>query len=91
MVNLKFTLTPEASVRLHDVLVCLAKFDESVSLEARHDRVSTSQIGHNGQLSLFQIALGHHPQFIQVGICVFHVGRAEVLREVCLFWRRTGD
>lgn len=40
MVALNFTLQPEALAALHDVLVCLGKFSESVSIEARRERVS---------------------------------------------------
>ncbi len=39
MPTLTFTLTPEGVVRLHDVIVCLAKFSESVSVEARRNTV----------------------------------------------------
>ena len=40
MALLKFSLSPEATVRIHDLLLCLAKFGDSVCLEARSDRVS---------------------------------------------------
>lgn len=40
MAHLSFSLLPDALVRLHDVLTCLAKFDESVALEAEYDLVS---------------------------------------------------
>ena len=36
---LAFTLDDEDVVRVHDAVLCLAKFGEQVSLEARHDRV----------------------------------------------------
>jgi hypothetical protein len=39
MVVLKFTLTPEASSRLHDILTCLAKFSDTVSIEAQKENV----------------------------------------------------
>lgn len=39
MHTLAFTLSPEGVVRVHDAVVCLSKFSESVSLEARHDKV----------------------------------------------------
>ena len=39
MVVLKFTLTPEAASKIHDLLVCLGKFSETVAIEARRDRV----------------------------------------------------
>lgn len=39
MVVLNFTLTPEAASKVHDLLVCLGKFDETVLLEARREKV----------------------------------------------------
>ncbi|KAL1390624.1 Rad9-domain-containing protein [Phyllosticta capitalensis] len=44
MVSLAFTLLPEALTTLHDALVCLSKFSESVSLEARRDRLSLTAL-----------------------------------------------
>jgi len=41
---LNLTLAPEAVARLHDALVCLGKFSESVSIEARRDKVSTLSV-----------------------------------------------
>ena len=40
MVVLNFTLTPEAASKIHDVLVCLGKFSDTVAIEARRERVS---------------------------------------------------
>lgn len=39
MAVLTFTLTPEALGRLHDALVCLGKFSETVSIEATQSRL----------------------------------------------------
>lgn len=39
MVVLNFTLTPEAASKIHDILVCLGKFSETVAIEARRERV----------------------------------------------------
>lgn len=39
MAILIFTLSPEGISKLHDALVCLGKFSESVSIEASHDKV----------------------------------------------------
>ena len=41
MYLLSFTLSPEAVVRVHDAVLCLAKFSEVVSLEARPDHVGS--------------------------------------------------
>ncbi|KAJ4993891.1 hypothetical protein SVAN01_00368 [Stagonosporopsis vannaccii] len=38
MVVLNFTLTPEAASKIHDLLVCLGKFSETVAIEARRER-----------------------------------------------------
>ncbi|KAF1982238.1 hypothetical protein K402DRAFT_206345 [Aulographum hederae CBS 113979] len=40
MVTLDFTLTPEASGRVHDALTCLSRFSDSVSLEARREKLT---------------------------------------------------
>ncbi|KAF2761093.1 Rad9-domain-containing protein [Pseudovirgaria hyperparasitica] len=40
MVALKFTLAPDAAARVHDILTCLARFSETVSIEARPDGLS---------------------------------------------------
>lgn len=42
MAHLSFSLLPNALIRLHDALICLAKFSESVALEAEYDLVSLS-------------------------------------------------
>lgn len=39
MVALNFALQPEALAVLHDALICLAKFSDAVSIEARRDKV----------------------------------------------------
>ena len=39
MHTLDFILNLEGVVRVHDAVLCLAKFSEVVSLEARKDRV----------------------------------------------------
>ncbi|KAF1947826.1 hypothetical protein EJ02DRAFT_507634 [Clathrospora elynae] len=38
MVVLNFTLTPEAASKIHDLLVCLGKFNDTVAIEARRER-----------------------------------------------------
>ena len=37
---LKFTLSPQAVVRVYDAVLCLAKFSEIVSLEASAEKVT---------------------------------------------------
>ncbi|KAF1842411.1 uncharacterized protein K460DRAFT_380268 [Cucurbitaria berberidis CBS 394.84] len=38
MVVLNFTLTPQAASKLHDLLVCLGKFSDTVAVEARREK-----------------------------------------------------
>jgi hypothetical protein len=40
MAVLSFSLTPEATGRIYEALVCLAKFGEAVAIEARGDKAS---------------------------------------------------
>ena len=42
MPTLGFTLGPEGVVRIHDAVLCLAKFSDTVGLEASSDRVGCS-------------------------------------------------
>jgi hypothetical protein len=44
MAVLTFTLSPEAVGKMHDALICLGKFNESVSLEATRDHVSSLKV-----------------------------------------------
>lgn len=44
MATLSFSLSPQALIQLHDALICLSKFDETVVMEAEYDLVSTSLI-----------------------------------------------
>jgi hypothetical protein len=39
MVVLNFALMPEAASKVHDLLVCLGKFSETVAIEARREKV----------------------------------------------------
>jgi hypothetical protein len=41
MTTISLSLAPPALVRLHDVLICLAKFSDTVAIEAEHDLVNT--------------------------------------------------
>ncbi|KAK5718637.1 hypothetical protein LTR15_008370 [Elasticomyces elasticus] len=44
MTVLSFSLTPEATGCLYDALVCLAKFGETVALEARNDKLTVTAL-----------------------------------------------
>jgi hypothetical protein len=39
MVVLNFTLTPEAAAKVHDLLICLGKFSDTVAIEAKREKV----------------------------------------------------
>lgn len=41
MAILNFSLMPEATAKVFELLVCLAKFGESVAIEARSDKVGS--------------------------------------------------
>ena len=43
MAVLSFTLSPDSVHRLHDAVLCLAKFDEMLSLDARPEKVGYNQ------------------------------------------------
>jgi hypothetical protein len=45
MTSLSLSLGPPALVRLHDALICLAKFSETVAIEAEPDLVSYLTLG----------------------------------------------
>ena len=44
MARMSFSLLPNALIRLHDTLICLAKFNESVALEAEYDLARLSLV-----------------------------------------------
>ncbi|KAL2002660.1 hypothetical protein VTN02DRAFT_6270 [Thermoascus thermophilus] len=44
MATLSFSLVPAALIRLHDALICLSKFNESVSIEAEYDLLRLSAL-----------------------------------------------
>ena len=72
MVVLNFTLTPEAASKIHDLLVCLGKFSDTVAIEARPQRVSASRSSSKVYFSNILLipppVLVHSPQFIKVRI-----------------------
>jgi hypothetical protein len=64
MVVLNFTLTPEAASKIHDLLICLGKFSDTVAIEARRERVGShhcplwhqsSHLCHSSSLLLLSI------------------------------------
>lgn len=51
MSSLTLSLAPPALVRLHDVLICLSKFSDTVAIEAEHDLVWLVQLGNSNTLA----------------------------------------
>ncbi len=58
MHTLSFTLTLEGVVRIHDAVLCLAKFSEVVSLEARKDKVRKILLVPKDQTDVKTLAAG---------------------------------
>ena len=78
---LAFTLSPEAVVHLHDIVVCLGKFSESVSIEARRDRVCYQQtywteLLYSPKLTTVQ---SDRSQPFKVRLCIIFVGQSSFL------------
>jgi len=46
MAVLSFSLSPETTGRVYEALVCLAKFGENVSIEARSEKVRLFRLEH---------------------------------------------
>ncbi|KAH8732369.1 hypothetical protein GQ44DRAFT_602539 [Phaeosphaeriaceae sp. PMI808] len=51
MVILNFTLTPEAASKVHDLLVCLGKFSDTVAIEARREKACDDQSSFHSPLT----------------------------------------
>lgn len=80
MVALNFTLQPEALAALHDALVCLGKFSESVSIEARRDRVGfMPHFSGRSSAITFSPAFSHSSQLVQIRLRLFRPRRFQVL------------
>lgn len=76
MVVLKFTLTPEAASKIHDLLVCLGKFSETVAIEARRERVGLLELIHSDHflMHFFSVHV-YRSQLVQVSILRYHPRR----------------
>jgi len=76
--TLSFTLSPEGIVRLHDIVLCLGKFSESVSIEARRDRVCDQQ-PQEQPLLMSITAQSDRSQLLKVCLCIIFVGQSSFL------------
>ena len=96
MTTLDFTLSPEAVVRLHDALVCLAKFNENVGLEASRDKVRSKYTLLNHISDRDVIAYSKRIKLVQDLIRFLHSTGNHILSilSICLWlqiteWSRT--
>ncbi|KAL6706589.1 hypothetical protein ACN47E_005345 [Coniothyrium glycines] len=68
MVVLNFTLTPEAASKVHDLLVCLGKFSETVAIEARRERFTFTAL--NSSKSAYSAITLDGKQFFTIYECI---------------------
>ncbi|KAJ4304998.1 hypothetical protein N0V90_000526 [Kalmusia sp. IMI 367209] len=68
MVVLNFTLTPEAASKIHDLLVCLGKFSDTVAIEARRERFTFTAL--NSSKSAYAALTLDGKQFFSSYECV---------------------
>ena len=66
MPTLLFTVSPAGAARVHDILICLAKFDEDVTVEATPQFVGPKVcLSHSIQYSLMAQAAGLESEHIK--------------------------
>ncbi|KAF2033728.1 hypothetical protein EK21DRAFT_86198 [Setomelanomma holmii] len=68
MVVLNFTLAPEAAAKIHDLLVCLGKFSDTVAIEARRERFTFTAL--NSSKSAYAAVTLDGKQFFAQYECV---------------------
>jgi hypothetical protein len=81
MAVLRFSIAPEATSRIYDLLLCLAKFGENVSLEARSDKVRDAAQATIDACITDSWSLAHDycAEYIEDGICIIRSGREDLL------------
>jgi hypothetical protein len=86
MAVLSFSLTPEATGRIYEALVCLAKFGEAVAIEARGDKASflDPTFKYQTQFTNMLTAHTHGTESIKNGLCFFRARRAIFLHQLYL-------
>lgn len=83
MPELAFSLAPVALQWLHDALVCLSKFNESVSIEAEYDQVSVLvKIAFYETLTEFDLATSEYFESCEDGVRLVCSGLPEILFQV---------
>lgn len=88
---LSAVLAPEAVGKLHDAILCLSKFSESVSIEAQHNKVRwtrPSMMFHS--ILTLGIAGAERVELLQVRLRVIYLGQP-VLRQVSSDLEPTGE
>ncbi|KAF1932643.1 DNA repair protein Rad9 [Didymella exigua CBS 183.55] len=75
MTVLNFTLTPEAASKVHDLLVCLGKFSETVAVEARRERFTFTAL--NSSKSAYCAVTLDGKQFFSEYECIPDAGGAD--------------
>ncbi|KAJ4349896.1 uncharacterized protein N0V89_008516 [Didymosphaeria variabile] len=68
MVVLNFALTPEAASKIHDLLVCLGKFSDTVAIEARRERITFTAL--NSSKSAYAALTLNGKQFFSSYECI---------------------
>ncbi len=89
MAILSLTLMPDAVVRLHDALVCLGKFGESVSIDARRDKVQSSiwsapKVVQQSLTILHRADDPDNTQPVKIVSCILRSGCGQLLQQVSL-------
>lgn len=83
MAVLNFTLSEDAVAAFRDVLACLNKFSDEVSLEAKKDKVSHLLSRHCKRrtpiLTELYVVGPHSTQCVQVGILLLHIHHQSLL------------
>jgi hypothetical protein len=81
MSALSFSFSSEATAKVHDALICLAKFGETVCMEARGDIVNFHKcmICLLGFANVWTLAHFDDIEFLQDLVCFFRSGRKNLL------------
>lgn len=90
---LSFSLSPEATGRIYEQLVCLAKFGESVSIEARSEKARLHHDHHETlpDYLLTAIAHNHRSELIKDSVRIVCVRREKLLHRLRLQRQQLSD
>lgn len=79
---LNFSLSPDATARVYELLVCLAKFGENVAIEARGEKASSIRTVFPGQTADYHLADLHHPESLKDSVFILCAGCEELLHQI---------